>query len=315
MLIIIALKAYTEPAPNYDGTGHKYVLQTDNSKHPHTKEYKCSVCGDVKTEVMSIPDCVECNFSVTMIDSVEYKLVSYIGTQDKVVIPADYNGFAVTTISNACFKGNAEITSVEIEEGVTTIGALAFMNCNSLKKVVIPESVTSIGVNAFYGFTGAIYCKEGSYAHEYAIKNNIDYVLDNEPTITGTEKTKVDYENFIVRTSIQGADEITDILVLSDSAVAVATASYMHGNLELYGTGTIISVFDGDNYIGDFTLIVEGDINGDSVCDILDVFDVKRASDGNIELSGVCKMAADSNSDDIIDINDYQNIVNVALAS
>ena len=121
----------------------------------------------------------------------------------------------------------------------------------------------------------------------------------------GTENTTVDYENFIIRTTVQNCADIKSILSVSETAIAVPVASYIYGDIELYGTGTIVAVFDGDDYIGDFTLVVAGDTNGDSVCDALDCVNVERTANSNAQLSGVYTMAADSNYDDVVDISDY----------
>lgn len=45
----------------------------------------------------------------------------------------------------------AQITAVEITDGVTTISNQAFMNCGALREVVIPEGMTIIGTSAFNG--------------------------------------------------------------------------------------------------------------------------------------------------------------------
>lgn len=304
--------AYTEPEENLEATGHNYVIDSYDADHPHTKVYKCSYCGETKTETATFLNCLECNFTFTALDVSSYKVISYIGTGSAAVIPGEYNNCTVTTIANGCFKGNTTITSVEIGNGVTTIGSLAFMNCTSLERVIIPASVTSIGANAFYGFTGTIYCFNGSTAHQYAIDNSIPYVL---MSFSGKGTTKVDYVDFLVRTSIQCCDDLTELFEMSDSVLAVPMASYVYGNLELYGTGTVITVFDGDTYVGDFTLIVEGDTNGDSVCDVLDCAQIALVTNGHTTLDGAYAEAADSNSDDIIDVNDYSAIVNTALAS
>ena len=56
-------------------------------------------------------------------------------------------------------------------------------NCSGLRSIEILEGVTSIGEGAFFCYYITLldflemYCVENSYAHEYAIKNNIDYVL------------------------------------------------------------------------------------------------------------------------------------------
>ena len=292
-------------------SGHSYEATNDGAIHPHTVTYVCVFCDDVWSETIVSTNCIECDFTITAIDSNSYKLVSYIGSKAEILIPSTYNGRTVTTIANSCFKGNTSITSVEIAEGVTSIGLLAFMNCTSLEKVIIPASVTSIGAQAFYGFTGTIYCTSGSTAHEYAIENNIDYVI---MSITGIAGTQIDYENFVIRTGVQNSDDILDFLCVYETVLAVPTASHVVGNMEFYGTGTIITVFDGDNYIGDFTLVVEGDSNGDSVCDVLDASQVALVSNGHRTLDGAYALAADSNSDDIVDVTDYQSIVNKAVS-
>ena len=46
---------------------------------------------------------------------------------------------------------SAEITTVDIREGVTSIGWLSFVNCSALTSITIPASVTTIGLNAFIG--------------------------------------------------------------------------------------------------------------------------------------------------------------------
>ena len=300
-------------------TGHNYVIVNEDLDNSHSITYKCSYCGDEKTAIFDSSSCIECNFTLTLIDSTYYKLVSYIGTQTAVVIPANHEGVAVTTIANSCFKGNTEIICIEIEEGVTTIGSLAFMNCTALEKVVIPASVTSIGTQAFYGFTGTIYCTSGSVAHEYAVANNIKYVLQttDEPAepIQDTVNTQIDYDNFMIFTSVKNSGDIAEILGLSESATVVPTASYVYGNLELYGTGTVITVFYGNDYIGDFTLIVEGDLNGDSVVDVLDAAAAQLYSAGFHEPTENEILAANGCISDVIDVNSYQNVVNTCLAS
>ena len=290
--------------------GHKYVQKSVQTEHPHQITYECTACKDTKTESSVVSRCVECNFTITPIDSSSYNLVSYIGEETDVVIPTTYKERAITTISNGCFRNNSNITSVKIESGVTSIGSIVFMNCTSLQKVYIPASVTSIGINAFYKFTGTIYCTSGSAAYEYAVANNLNYVVLN---IVETANTRIDYDNVIIRTSVQNCGELTDIFGVADTVTAIPIASYIYGKLGLYGTGTIISVFDGDEYVGDYTLIVEGDTNGDSVCDVLDCFNVEHSSNGNGELSGVYKSVADINEDGAVDVNDYQAVVNRAL--
>lgn len=72
-------------------------------------------------------------------------------TDTVVVIPAEIDGYKVTSIANNAFQGATEITSVTIPNGVTSIGSMAFAGCTALETVNIPSSVTSIEGLAFTG--------------------------------------------------------------------------------------------------------------------------------------------------------------------
>ena len=226
-------------------------------------------------------------------------------------------GSGVTTIESETFSNCTSLTYIKIPETVNEIEREVFYGCVNLKSIMVPASVTDIWYGAFDGFDGTIYCVKDSEIHKFAVEYNLKYVLIDdvlEQLIQGTANTQIDYDNFVIYTSVQNADDISEILGVSESAVISVKASYVCGDLELYGTGTVITVFDGNNYIGDFTLVVEGDTNGDSVCDVIDCAQVARASSEFETLEGAYAMAADSNMDDIIDATDYQSIVNLAIS-
>jgi len=71
----------------------------------------------------------------------------------EVVIPAEIDGVAVTSIGNSAFNWNSSLTSVTIPDSVISIEAGAFSECTSLTSITIPDSVTSIGASAFSGCT------------------------------------------------------------------------------------------------------------------------------------------------------------------
>ena len=81
----------------------------------------------------------------------------------------------------------------------------------------------------------------------------------------------------------------------------------------MVGTGDIITV-DDEDFAMKFVCIIKNDVNGDGVCDVLDCAQVARATNGIEAFDGAYAMAADSNADDVVDINDYQSILNNALA-
>ena len=292
--------------------GHNYKTTNSLNTHPHTITKECTICHDVEAENPKYAGCMECQFTITALNVSSYKVVSYTSNAKDVVIPGTYNNCAVTTLAKGCFKNNSNVESVNIGVGVTTIESLCFMNCTSLTEVYIPATVTTINANAFYNFTGTIYCTEGSAAQDYANANNIDYEIIH---ISATDKSTIDYKNMVIFTTAYACEDLSEMFVEESSVMSIGIGSLILGSTEIYGTGSEISLFKGNEYLGDFKVVVNGDLTGDGVCNVLDAFEAERASNGHLELEGAFAMAADSNSDDTIDINDYQAIVNKALAS
>ncbi len=109
-----------------------------------------------------------------------------------ITIPA-----SVTSIGDMAFQNCARLTNITIPDSVTNIGKSAFECCESLESITIPDGVTSIGKDTFWNCTGltsitipdsvmeidekifiscdnlAIKCNKGSYAYNYAVKNDI----------------------------------------------------------------------------------------------------------------------------------------------
>lgn len=198
-----------------------------------------------------------------------------------------------------------------VKSGTKGIASGAFGDCNKLQGVIIPEGVMSIGKNAFDGFTGTIYCQLGSFAHTYAIENNINYIV---PGLEGADSNTIfDYENQIIATSIKSADDILEIIGASSNMTAVATPSFKTEYGEYLGTGSVVAIYDGDNYLGEFVIVVEGDLNGDAVCDVLDAAMAQRYSNDDNKPSIYEIYAANGYVADSIDVNSYQNVVNVLL--
>ncbi len=106
----------------------------------------------------------------------------------KVVVPE-----SLASIVEKTFWECEELEIVVIGGKVEEIGSEAFSKCTSLEAIIIPDSVNSISDDAFKDANEemVIYCNEGSYAEEYAVRNNIKYttlVLDAIPNQTYTGK-------------------------------------------------------------------------------------------------------------------------------
>ena len=124
----------------------------------------------------------------------------YKGNETDIVIPREVNGIAINKIGENAFA-NSKITSVEMEDNIQSVDDDAFIDCESLRSVKlsksmesipgcfsgcgsleyisIPSNIKSIYLYAFYSCKNVvIHCAEGSTAQEYAINNNISYVID-----------------------------------------------------------------------------------------------------------------------------------------
>ena len=70
-------------------------------------------------------------------------------TDTDIVIPTTYNGYPVLYIAQSAFRGNQNITSVIIQDGITTIYDYAFYQCPNLNSVSIAGTVLNTGRYAF----------------------------------------------------------------------------------------------------------------------------------------------------------------------
>ncbi len=84
----------------------------------------------------------------------------------------------LTRIGTQAFCDCTKLTSVSIPDGIQSMGRSAFGGCTALTSITIPESVTSIESYCFEGCDQlTIYAVDGSAAHLYAIKNQINCKL------------------------------------------------------------------------------------------------------------------------------------------
>ena len=79
----------------------------------------------------------------------EARIQGYQGAGGSVVIPAELDGYPVTSIGDSVFYDRPEITAVTFPSGLKEIGCSAFNNCSGLSSVTIPEGVWLIESGAF----------------------------------------------------------------------------------------------------------------------------------------------------------------------
>ena len=223
---------------------------------------------------------------------------------------------SVTELGDCVFYACTGLEQVKFGVGVTEIGNSVFYGCIKLNEVILNGNVEYIHDLAFYGAEDAIvYSFENQYVEEYCYDMGLEYYEMSKNLIQETINAQIDYDNLIVFTDVKGCVDVSELIVVSEDANIAPTASCINGNLEYYGTGSIVSVSCDDSYAGEYTIIVNGDINGDSVCNVLDVFEAERASNGHIQAPIEQVYAANGMVSDELDVSSYQNVVNLALAS
>lgn len=310
--------SFDNPKLNIYNGKEKAIASLKNLPEEHTFSNNiCSVCGCLCFEY------IENNNGITV--------TKYNGRKAIVEIPSLINGLSVTGIGNGTSSICGDFTDISIPDTVTNIGKNAFYGSQfynnpsnwqkgalykdnhllatneSLSTKYYIESSIIIADNALDGFSGYILCEKNSNAHKYALINGIKFIL---PTIKATDnKTTVDFKNQLVFTSALKTDNFEKIVQTSDGMNLTVDPIY---NMYL-GTGSVFTVYDGKNYMGDYTLITEGDLNGDGISDVSDAAVAYLYSANLLEPTQNEIYAANGEIAEEIDASDYQNIVNMVL--
>lgn len=124
----------------------------------------------------------------------------------------------------------------------------------------------------------------------------------------------IDYDNKLIYTKMTASKDFSRILAIQENTSYSTLPSLVYKEYYWYGTGSEFVVYNGTQKER-YTLIVEGDVDGDSAVDVLDAFEVSRVVNGHRELTDEYFLAADTNLDQEITVEDYAQVVNLALAS
>lgn len=102
----------------------------------------------------------------------------------------------LVTLKSNTFDGCSALENLTLPDGMKTIENAVFNDCNSLRKIYIPATVKTISKTAFDGAENVtIYCKNGSYAQQYAAEKKIPVVTGEEII---TDETVPDHITVIV---------------------------------------------------------------------------------------------------------------------
>ncbi len=250
-------------------------------------------------------------FSYEEIDANTLTITAYNGSAANITVPMEIDGLETKTLSENAFLNKVSVVSVNIPGTVESIVNNCFTGCTNLKKVVIPESVTEIADNAFNGCGNlTIYCYEGSYAQSYAEENGIPYVLLD---LVPVGKTVINEEAGIIFTHQKFKTQVDEIVKADSSYTVMAIPSAMSSKANYYGTGSVLYFFRNGSLVYTYNVVVYGDVNGDSVVDVLDVAMVRLASSDLRTLEDNYFLATDFANDGTVDVSDYQQVINLAL--
>lgn len=78
-------------------------------------------------------------------------VTGYTGTERNVIVPAKWDGVAVTAVGASAFSGNTRVKTVKLPATIASVGASAFYDCYSLSAVNLTSACTSVGAYAFAG--------------------------------------------------------------------------------------------------------------------------------------------------------------------
>lgn len=212
---------------------------------------------------------------------------------------AEYYGNS-NSVSVEAFYGCSALEKVRLSARLTSIQSLAFAGCSSLEYIEISDTVTYIASNAFDGddnITLGVYY--GSYAHQYAVDNNIDYYLiDGEPVEPTTGETTSDEPTTVESTEELTTDEPTTSEPATGELETTESTTAEPATFEPTGATTM------NPATSDEPVLTIGDVNGDGIVDILDATMVQMfAAEKYIPTPTQFKVA-DVNRDGYVDVLD-----------
>ena len=310
--------SFDNPRLNIYNGNEKNIASLKNLPKEHSfADNVCSSCG--------------CSCFEYIKNSNGITITKYNGRKRIVEIPYSIKGLSVTGIGNGTLPICGNFIDISIPDTVKSIGANSFYGSQfynnpsnwqngalyknnflidtneSLPSKYFVDNSIIIADKAFEGFSGYILCEKNSNAHKYALLNGTDFIL---PTIKSADSnTAVDFKNQLVFTSVLKCNNAKKIVTTPDGMIlTVKSAENMY-----LGTGSLFTVYDSNDYMGDYTLITEGDLNGDGVCDVLDAAATYLYSANLLTPSQNEIFAANGKIDEEIDASDYQNVVNIVL--
>ncbi len=159
------------------------------------------------------------------------------------------------------------------------------------------------------------------YGEKQLLCKNCNTLLKTEqtdmlekPPVTILENSVLDEENSIIFTELDLCKNTEEIIEFAETITYEITPSIVLNDNEFIGTGSVITIYENKEKIAEYKIIVNGDLNGDSVCDVIDASLAELSlNDNRTPTIDEC-FAANGMAKEIIDIDSFQYVVNAALA-
>ncbi len=183
-----------------------------------------------------------------------------------------------------------------IVNGVSEVCSDAFKDCKALKKIVIQNSCVDISKLFSALSTMVFFCEYGSNVYNDAKNNNCKY-------------SAVDQVNKVIVSNLYCIKDYNEVAYIFNNMLSV-----IDDVPEYFGTGSVIKATDSEMNEYTYRVIICGDLDGDSVCDVTDAVLAERIVSNHIDATENQAYAANGCISDDFNVASYQNVVNMALA-
>ena len=78
------------------------------------------------------------------------EITGYVGKRRYLTVPSTIDGYTVTSIGEAAFRGNSKLRMISLPDSLREIDAEAFYRVVNLQSIEFPESLELVGAKAFY---------------------------------------------------------------------------------------------------------------------------------------------------------------------
>ena len=127
------------------------------------------------------------------------------------------------------------------------------------------------------------------------------------------EKSVIDKENNIIFSENDACQSVEEIRKTAEDITYNVEPSSSFGEYNFLGTGTVVTLYKNEEKIAEYTIVIDGDLDGDSVCDALDIALTEMSMNKNRTPSEIECYAANGMAINEINIDSFQYVVNTAL--